>query len=148
MFKKIGLLAVFIIIALIVFGFVYQDFSVKEVDVGETRFMVPSEYQVQNISNTLVKLTSGGTVYFINEKNSSDIKIFVNKYVNHKNKTENKSVEISHLAYKDSDIYKSVVSDNSSVIHYWFVKNGKGYEIYTGTANSNSDELVLDIINS
>ncbi|MEE0942207.1 MAG: hypothetical protein UIB63_03730 [Methanobrevibacter sp.] len=148
MFKKIGLLAVFIIIALIVFGFVYQDFSVKEVDVGETRFMVPSEYQVQNISNTLVKLTSGGTVYFINEKNSSDIKIFVNKYVNHKNKTENKSVEISHLAYNDSDIYKSVVSDNSSVIHYWFVKNGKGYEIYTGTANSNSDELVLDIINS
>ena len=148
MFKKIGLLAVFIIIALIVLGFVYQDFSVKEVDVGETRFMVPSEYQVQNISNTLVKLTSGGTVYFINEKNSSDIKIFVNKYVNHKNKTENKSVEISHLAYKDSDIYKSVVSDNSSVIHYWFVKNGKGYEIYTGTANSNSDELVLDIINS
>lgn len=148
MFKKIGLLAVFIIIALIVFGFVYQDFSVKELDVGETRFMVPSEYQVQNISNTLVKLTSGGTVYFINEKNSSDIKIFVNKYVNHKNKTENKSVEISHLAYKDSDIYKSVVSDNSSVIHYWFVKNGKGYEIYTGTANSNSDELVLDIINS
>ena len=46
------------------------------------------------------------------------------------------------------DIYKSVVSENSSVIHYWFVKNGKGYEIYTGTADSNSDDFILDIINS
>ncbi|WP_296789772.1 hypothetical protein [uncultured Methanobrevibacter sp.] len=147
--KKLGLLAILVIIILVAFGFfMSHSSSTKEILVGESKFVIPSEYQEQNVSNHLVKITSGDNIYFINENNNSNITYFVDFYVNHKNVTENKSVNVSHLMYGDSDIYKAVVNDNASIVHYWFLKNGKCYEIYTGTANSNTDNLILDIIKS
>lgn len=141
---------VIIIIVVILFCgmFFFQENSMKKVIVNDVEFSVPSKYQDQQASIHLVKLTSGENIYFINVLNSSDVKFFVNDYVVHKNTTENKSVNISKLDYADSTIYKSVVSDNSSVIHYWFLKDGKTCEIYTGTADSNTDNFILDIIKS
>ena len=117
-------------------------------NVGDEQFSVPSQYKVENVSDNLVKLSSGDSVYFMTEKENNNIKYFVKKYVNLKKSADNQSVNILHLDYEGSDIYRSVVSDNSSVVHYWFVKNGKGYEIYTGTADSSSDEFIMNIIKS
>lgn len=147
--KKSKVLIVIICILLLVFGiFLYQNQTVKKINVGDTQFSIPSGYNEQVISKSLVKFTSGNNVFYINEKNSTDINHFVNLYVNHKNKTENKSVEISQFQSNGQNIYKSVVSDNVSVVHYWFLKNGKCYEIYTGTADSNMDNLISDIVKS
>ncbi len=147
--KNSRILILILILVLIIFGFLaFQNQSVKKLVIGDEQFSVPSQYQEEYLSNNLVKISSGDNVYFITEKSSSDVKIFVNKYVKHKKLADNQSVNIYYIDNGNFDIYKSVVSENSSVIHYWFVKNGKGYEIYTGTADSNSDDFILDIINS
>ena len=147
--KRIWILVLLIILALLLCGFIlYPNISVKKVNVGDEQFSVPSQYKEENVSDNLVKLSSGDSVYFMTEKENNNIKYFVKKYVNLKKSADNQSVNILHLDYEGSDIYRSVVSDNSSVVHYWFVKNGKGYEIYTGTADSSSDEFIMNIIKS
>ena len=145
-YKRIVVIIIIIILILLGGMFLFQENSMKKVTVNDVEFSVPSKYQDQMDSTHLLRLTSGENIYFINVLNSSDVKFFVNDYVAHKNTTENKSVNISKLDYSNSTIYKSVVSDNSSIVHYWFLKDGKSCEIYTGTADSNTDNFILDII--
>ena len=143
-------LAIILIIIIIVVGaIILYTSSSQQIKVGDAYFNVPNGYQAQNVSDKLVRLVSDDKVLYINGNiNESNIDKAVSDYVNFKNRSENTSVMVSDLNENGYNFHKSIAVTNSSIVHYWFIKENKIYEIYTSTADSNTDKLISSIVNT
>ena len=101
------------------------------------------------ISDNLVRFIANDKILLINSDiNASDIDSAVSNYVKFKNQSENLSINVQKLDLDGLTVYKSVVQNNSSVVHYWFIKDNHIYEIYTPTFDSNMETVILNIIKS
>ena len=64
------------------------------------------------------------------------------------NARNNLTLTLSNLTVGQHTVQKSVMDNNTEIVHYWFDFNGKVYEIYTRSANSNTDDVITELINS
>ena len=148
--RKKWILIILAVILILIGSFaIYESNFSQKVKVGESYFTIPSEFQKENVSTDLVRFISNDKIFFINSNvNATNIDSAVSNYINYKNQTENMTIEVNKLNVDGIEIHKSIVQDNSSVVHYWFNKNNHNYEIYTPTADPTMDKLIIEIIKS
>ena len=145
--KKI--LGIIIILTIIVGAFilVYEtNYVHNSVKVGNTYFTLPYGYHEVN-TNGHINITDGNTPMGLGVHEDSDIDKYIDKYIK-LNEKKNVSVKIHEFKVNDVIIHKSLVENNTRVIHYWFINDGKVYEFYTWFGNSKTDEVVSDLIKS
>ena len=146
--KKLAIIIIIILIVL-VGAVIFYESSSQQIKVGDAYFNVPKGYQAQNVSDKLVRLVSDDKILYINGNvTGSNIDKAVSDYVNFKNRTENTSIMVSDINENGYNFHKSIAVTNSSIVHYWFIKENKIYEIYTSTADSNTDKLISSIVNT
>lgn len=148
--KKKVIILILIFILIVIGAFVFYESSLSQkVKVGDSYFTIPKEFQKEDISDNLVRFIANDKILFINSDiNASDIDSAVSNYVKFKNQSENLSINVQKLDLDGLTVYKSVVQNNSSVVHYWFIKDNHIYEIYTPTFDSNMETVILNIIKS
>ncbi|WP_296888431.1 hypothetical protein [uncultured Methanobrevibacter sp.] len=148
--KKKAIILILIFILIVIGAFVFYESSLSQkVKVGDSYFTIPKEFQKEDISDNLVRFIANDKILFINSDiNASDIDSAVSNYVKFKNQSENLSINVQKLDLDGLTVYKSVVQNNSSVVHYWFIKDNHIYEIYTPTFDSNMETVILNIIKS
>ena len=142
--KKIIAIIV-LIIAILIFGFFF--YTNNTVKVGNSYFAVPEGYHVVD-EGKYVNVTSGkNDICLYKEVSDENINKSIANYAKNK-KNNNDTLKYSKLSSGDVNITKSVTGKNNEVIHYWFTKNGKTYEAFTWSGNSNSDNLLKNLIDS
>lgn len=149
--KKYIISILLIIATLVIVGsFYFADFSKQndnQIKVGEATFTVPDGYNVTNSSKDRVKLSNGvnsiGIVYY----NSSKTNKYVDNYVSLKEEDGYK-INVSNFTSGNTVVYKSEVSNDTGVVHYWFKYGEKTYSIYSGDANKHMDKQVSQLIKS
>lgn len=147
-----------IFLVIILFGMlgscVYADF-IDFVDfdstfkVGNTEFVIPEGYSEGNFNEFgATNITNGTNSIFILENNDTNVMEYVHDYENYINNTRNQSMNILTFTIDDMLVYKTDNVDNPNIIHYWFVKNNKTYDIYTWDGNEKIDSIVISMIKS
>ena len=142
--KKIIAIIV-IIIAILILGFTF--YTQNTVKIGNAYFTVPDGYQVVD-EGSYVNLTSGKNyMCLVKEVDDENVEKSIDKYTKN-NKKNNDTLSFSKFSSGDVSITKSVSKKDSKVFHYWFVKDGKTYEAFTWSGNSNSDDFLTTLISS
>lgn len=144
------LIAVIVIIILLVagliafYGLTNQDNKVK---VGYGTFKIPDGYHVEDSKNKdVINLTKGNKNIYIKEYNDKNVEKHINSYINQSEKN-NKTVKISNFTVGKTLVYKSNL-ENSSTVHYWFVKKNNAYTIYSWDKNPEIDSITIKLIES
>lgn len=152
--KKIIYGIVLLIIFLCIIAFVFNGFSFSEqCNVGNAFFDLPKNYQIDSTSikhtedSVLINITNRKNTISIVEFNDDNLEKYFKKYQEHKNNGTD-LLEISNLTINNMTVRKSVDKTDNHFVHYWFIKNGKVYEIYTWDADEDFDENVEFMINS
>jgi len=143
-------IAVIVIIILLVAGLIaFYSFSNQsnKVKVGSATFKTPDGYHVEDSKDkNVTNLTKGNKNIYIKEYNDKNVKKYINSYVS-QSKKNNKTVKISNFTVGKTTVYKSNL-DNSSAVHYWFVKKNKTYTIYSRDKNPEIDSITIKLIES
>lgn len=119
--------------------------SSNQMSVDGVTFDIPDSYSVVEDNNKF-NLTNGKNSIFIKKTTTNDINKTIEDYIKSKEMMNN-TFKVINLNIDDIDIYKVSV-DNTTISHYWFEKNNKVYEVYTWSANQNTDLIVSDLIKS
>ena len=138
-----------IIILLVVGLIVYTSFMNQEteVKVGDATFKIPDGYHLGNSDEkNVTNLTNGTKNICIKEYDDKNIKKHINSYINQSEK-DNKTVKISNFTVGKTLVYKTNLN-KSAIVHYWFVKNNKTYNIYTWDKNPEIDSISIKLIES
>lgn len=142
--KKI-LAIIVVVIAILILGFVF--YTQNTVKVGNAYFTVPEGYHVVDEGNHF-NLTSGNNyMCLVKNVSNDDINKSIDAYTKNK-KASNDTLKFSKFSSGDVSVTKSVSSKDAKVFHYWFEKDGKKYEAFTWSGDSNSDKLLINLINS
>lgn len=138
-----------IILLLVAGSITFYSFSNQEntVKVGDATFQMPDGYHVEDSKNkNVTNLTNGNENICIKEYGDKNLEKFINSYINQSEKN-NKTVKISNFTVGKTLVYKSNLN-NSSTVHYWFVKNNKTYTIYSWDKNPEIDSITIKLIES
>lgn len=147
--RKIWAIIIIVIIIICISVYMLTSNSVEHVQINGTDFSVPSNYNIQKQSENLVKCSLDGNFFCINsDVNGSNISDVVSSYTKFRNETLNTPIHVSHITDNGLDYFKAVVENDTRVVHYWFTIEGKIYEIYTATGDSNTDKLIQEVIKS
>ena len=120
--------------------------SQNNIKVGDATFTLPEGYKC--VANGKYANITNGNGYIILQCNeSSNIAQVMDSYVKNNNE-HNLSLSMSNLTLGKYTVYKSVMDNNTQIVHYWFNYDNKVYEIYTRSADSNTDSIVKNLINS
>lgn len=139
----IVVLAVVVVVA-IVCGFLFMQNDVK---VGDATFNLPEGY-VCVANGKYANLTNNHNEYIVLScKESGSINDLMDNYVEN-NAKNNLTLTLSNFTVGQHTVQKSVMDNNTEIVHYWFDFNGNAYEIYTRSANSNTDHVIAELINS
>lgn len=119
----------------------------NDIKVGDAYFTLPEGYKcVANGAYT--NITNDNDEYIIlSYNNTNDVKKVINDYVEF-NKNHNLTVSLSNSQVGEYKVYRSTMDNNRQIVHYWFVYDNKVYQIYTHSANSNSEKIICDLISS
>lgn len=141
-------LIIFAIIILVVGFSAYVGLFNSTFKVGDTTFNMPKGYH-EGKSNYLgaVNITDGNTTVFFEEKDVNVIQD-INKYKKMIWDDRNQTVLVSNYTIDGNLFYKSTIKENPGVMHCWFVKNNKTYDIYTWDGNNDLDMIVINCYNS
>ena len=145
---KKWILGICIIILLAIGLIAFYSFSNQETElkIGNTKFQLPNGYHVGNSEkDNVINLTNGTNEIYI-EKYDGNITDHINSYVKYTEK-KNYTVKNSNFTVGKTLVYKSNVN-NSSVVHYWFVKNKNIYNIYSWDKNPEMDSITIKLIES
>ena len=117
--------------------------------VGATTFNMPDGYH-EGTPNEFgaTNITNGTNSIFIVENNDSNIMSYITEYENYINNSRHQSMSIVNFTIDNTQIYKTDNKDDPNIIHYWFVKNKKTYDIYTWDGNKKMDSIVINMITS
>lgn len=141
--KKIIVIIGVIIVILIAVFFFYTQNTVK---IGNSYFTIPDGYHVVD-EGDYVNLTSGSNyICLVKECADENINKSIEKYESSKKVNGNDTLHFSNFSSADINVIKSVSNKDSNVVHYWFVKDGKTYEAFNWAGNSNSDNLLINLI--
>lgn len=151
--NKIVKIAIIVILLLfLIGGFTYfTDFNQnKTIEIGKTTFSIPENYYKGNNNNLgAINLTNGTNSLFILEHETTDLHGYLVNYTDYVQKDLNQSVKVTCSTVENSqNVYKVEKSNDTQIIHYFFVRNGKTYEIYTWDGNSQTDMIVENMIKS
>ena len=143
--KNILIIIIVLIILIGVANFTLLN-NEKTVKVGDTTFSIPSGYNV-GTSNNLgdTNITNGENSIFIKEHSTTDLHGYLTEYEKYV-KSLNDTVKVTCSTVDNVNVYKVEKNNDSQVIHYFFVKNGRTYEIYVWDNNPNLDNLVPELI--
>lgn len=142
--KKL-LAIVFIIIAILILGFCF--YTHNTVKVGNAYFTVPEGYHVVDRDYCSNITSETDHMCLVKEVSDDNINNVIEKY-NAAKVSENDTLNFSKFSFGEVEVIKSISNKNPNVIHYWFVKDGKTYEAFTWSGNSNSDNLLKNLIHS
>ena len=138
------------VIILLVAGLIaFYSFSNQdnEIKVGSTKFQIPDGYhEVASNKDEVINLTNGTHEIFIGKYNDININKHIKSYVDF-NEKRNITVNISNFTVGKTLVYKSNLN-NSSAVHYWFIKNKNTYDIYSWNYNPEMDSKTIKLIES
>ena len=142
--KQLILIIIGLIVLLLVGGFIITN-NPNNIKINDVKFKAPDTYEVSDGADE-VKLTNGKDSIIIVKNTTTKLKKTVDNYIHSKEK-KNDTVKLSNMTINNNVIYRVSV-DNTNIVHYWFEKNGKVFEIYTKNANPNTELAVTDLIKS
>lgn len=150
--KKWAVLALILCIVIAGIGFFTFNgtFSSNNIfHVGSTTFKLPDGY-VEGSPNQYgaQSITDGKYSVFLIEYDDTNVSKHINDYDEKFVKNKNQTIEIINFTIDDNVIQKSHNAHNQNNVHYWFVKNGKSYEIYKWDDNPKMDYIVNDLVKS
>jgi len=145
--KKVGLL---LLIILIIGSLLYLNYNPqKQVNIGENKFNVPAEYDVDANNSTSVSLSSKGNVITVNIIDETDINNSVMEYQKEFEGKYNFSKRNYQTEHNNSIIHTTVIKDNNVQINrFYFRKNNTSYLIQTGDLNQEKEKVINNIIDS
>ena len=141
--KKTIIILIFIV-SLVIIGY-FIVYEKNHVTIDGANFKIPDGYHVIDNDNT-INITNNNNSISIAKKATGNINKSADYYIN-KKKNANISVQLSKMDINNKKVYQ-VTEDNPSVLHYWFEKNGKVYEIGCLDANPNTYYVVKELIQS
>lgn len=146
--KSVIIIILFIILLLLgmnIFDFYNQE---KIINVGSAEFTMPEGFEEGPMNEFGAKsITNGTNTIYLFENNDSDINKHIESY-KAMIKDKNETMYITNFTFDGVLIYKTDNIDNPATDHYWFVKNGKTYDIYKWDRNENMDSMVIDLMKS
>lgn len=147
--KKIKILILVIIIALIAVGVITNmPLKENEIKVGNSIFTLPDGYNKSDIKEFgNENITNGTNSLSISAANNNDIVKFMKDY-NQSATNRNYTVEFTNFTIGKLPIYKSTLTNNSRVTHYWFVDKDQVISISTWNEDKNTQEKVVQLIES
>ena len=114
-----------VVVAAIVCGFLFMQNTVK---VGDATFSLPEGYACV-ANGKYANLTNNHNEYIVLSCNESgNINEVMDNYVEN-NARNNLTLTLSNLTVGQHTVQKSVMDNNTEIVHYWFDFNGKVYEI-------------------
>lgn len=147
--KYIVIIIVIIFLAIIGFSFLNKSpVQVESFDVGSAKFILPDGYHVGNSNDSnKVNITNGVNSIQLIEYKDKQITKHVENY-EHYIINQNGTVKTENFTIDNVTIYKSVNEKYPNIVHYWFIKNGKTYEVSKYDANKRMDTMVINLIDS
>lgn len=150
--KKLGVLVLILCIAIAGIGFFAFNGTLNSDNtfkVGSSTFKLPDGY-VEGSPNQYgaQSITDGKYSVFLMEYDDTDVSKHIDEYNGDFVKNKNQTIEIINFTIDDNVIQKSYNAHNQNNVHYWFVKNGKSYEIYKWDDNPKMDYIVNDLVKS
>lgn len=147
--KKIIVLGLVLLILLVAVGLVLFNSTGQneDVKVGKIYYTLPNGYHVDGINEIgHVTISNGDEKVYLGYSNDKNIKEHIKNYKQDREKNK-ETLSIENFTRNNTTIYKSTVVE-SGVNHYWFLKDGNTYSIYTWDKNSNMDSIFNDLFDS
>ena len=142
--KKTIIILIFIVV-LVIIGYYMVFQNNNQVTIDGANFKIPNGYHVIDENNSF-NFTNNNNSIIISKRTTGNINKSVDNYMDNK-KNANISVKLFKMDLNNKKVYQ-VTEDNPAVLHYWFEKNGKVYEIGSWDANPNTDYVVKELIQS
>lgn len=115
--------------------------------VGNANFVLPAGYSEDGVNEYgALTITNGKNAIYLLEHNDGNITKYTSEYKN-VTKYKNETMKIENITRNNTIFYKTNNVNNPNTIHYWFVKNGKTYDIYTFDKNSEFEDSVMYLAN-
>ena len=120
---------------------------------GNAFFDLPNDYQMASTSikhtkdYVSINITNKKNTISILEYKDDNLEKYFQNYYNKKINISD-SLEITNLTINNITVRRSIDTLDNNFIHYWFINNGKVYEIYTWNADEDFDKNVEFMINS
>jgi len=144
-------LKIVLILLLVVIIFMSCLFYIEhtQVKIGNSYFNLPIGCSENKIDENHINITNGNISLILSEysSNNTDVKKTVKYYMDSK-KNESLDCELDEKIINNNPTYKTTILNNTNIVHYWFIKNDKIYEIATHDGNSKTDSIVTEIITS
>ena len=136
------LIVIVVVIILLLVGICYFVYTANSIKVGNTYFAIPDGFTTID-NDDYVNLTNGHDyVCIVKNSSYSNLNQSIKAYSNLKMTKENVSVSISQHNVGNHIIYKSTSNKDPNILHYWVENNGKVYEFFSWSKDSNSEYLV------
>ena len=111
-------------------------------------FPIPEGYTEGAMNNLgSFNYTNGNSSIFITQDDNLTVKDKVNKYTDYL-EINNQKATVENYVVNDITIYKLINTNNTNIIHYWFVKDNKCYDVYTWDGNADIDTVVNNFVNT
>ena len=146
--KKIILgISVIIIIIICLLGFGIFN-NQNTVNVGNATFHLPDGFQEKGvIKSGDINISNGYESFYIHDYKDKNLEEHVKDYIiDRKNKSF--KVELTNFTVNDTLVYKTVIVNQTHSIHYWFMKDGDVFSIYTWDGIPKMNKIVSDLISS
>ena len=146
--KKYSIIAISIIVILLIIGFIYIGlFKEESIKVGDANFILPSGFSAKgsNEIGDLIISDNNNQIYLAEYENDT-VGDYITYYAHERN-LNNETISSSNFTIGSTTVYKTT-NTNTSSNHYWFVKDGKTYTIYSWNKIENMDNIVSDLIKS
>ena len=145
-FKILIIIIIVLFLAVFAFNMFSSDLlSQNSENVENIKFELPENYYEGSINkNGDINITNGNDTIFLSEFDAKDLNKSITSYEDYCLKN-NYTILKSNLTMGNVNIYK-FEDANSGSSHYWFVKDDKGYSIYTWQKVDGIDNIVEDLL--
>ena len=115
----------------------------NEIMVDSFYFPIPEGYIEGTINNLgSINYTNGNNSIFISEDDNLNVEDKINSYKSH-----NPNITVEKYVVNDIPI-KLVNTNNANITHYFFVKDNRGYDVYTWDGNDDLKDVVDNFVSN
>lgn len=136
-----------IVICLLIFGVGYFIYSQNNISIGDVTYQIPEGYNVQETSTVYNLANGNNSISLVKKTKNHDVQNVIKEYVKTKSK-KNITITITSFDVNGVTIYKSNSDKEPLIAHYWYTNDGVVYELITENLNSNTDDLVINLISN
>ena len=118
----------------------------NEIDFGNTKFYLPNGFQESGvIESGDINASNGYESIYFHKYNDTELTEHVNAYVNER-KADNFTPILTNFTVNDTLVYKTVIVNQTHSMHYWFIKDGTVFSVYTWDGIPKMDQIVSDLV--